>query len=182
MKAAIRALNEDNAAALTTALESLEDVNAVSFFFRRFFFHFTKPLLYQAAEKLSIPLATVLLAKGADPNKLCASTGLAPIHMAAPNTDLFKLLLSHHGNYSLPDGHQKEPVFYAVDKNNEELVHFLLEKDGTVATRCNDKRTPLHDCAERGFIEIARDLLDHGADVNAQNWVTFLFTTSLFHS
>jgi ankyrin repeat protein len=101
---------------------------------------------------------------------LCALTGLAPIHLAASNTELFKLFLDHNGDYLLPDGHQKEPIFYAVDKNNQELVHFLLEKDGTVATRCNDKRTPLHDCAERGFLDIGIDLLDHGADVNARNW------------
>jgi hypothetical protein len=33
MKAAIKAINEDNLDALTTALESLEDVNTVSFYF-----------------------------------------------------------------------------------------------------------------------------------------------------
>jgi ankyrin repeat protein len=133
-----------------------------------------KPLLYLAAEKESIPLCEALLAKQADPNKL-SSTGLAPMHLAANNPELFKLFLASKGLYSLPDGHQKDPIFYAVDKNNKEIVHLLLEKDGTVATRCNDKRTPLHDCAERGFIEVAVDLLDHGADVNARNWVTFSF-------
>jgi ankyrin repeat protein len=98
------------------------------------------------------------------------------MHIAASNTDLFKLLLEHSGNFTLPDAHQKEPLFFAVAKNNQELVHLLLEKDGTVATRCNDKRSPLHDCAERGFLEIAVDLLDHGADVNARNWnVDFIF-------
>jgi ankyrin repeat protein len=121
----------------------------------------------------------VLLNKSADPNKFCASTGLAAMHLAASNTELFKLFLEHNGDYSLPDAHQKEPIFYAVDKNNQDLVHFLLEKDGTVATRCNDKRTPLHDCAERGFLDIAIDLLDHGADVNARNWnVYFAFKIS----
>ena len=32
-------------------------------------------------------------------------------------------------------------------------------------------RTPLHDCAERGFCDIAKDLLAHEADINAQNWI-----------
>jgi ankyrin repeat protein len=131
-----------------------------------------------AAEKESIALSEVLLRKGADPNKL-ASTGMAPIHLAAGNAELFKLYLASKGLYSLPDGHQKDPIFYAVDKNNQEIAHLLLEKDGTVATRCNDKRTPLHDCAERGFMEVAIDLLDHGGDVNAQNWVLFMFIMSL---
>ena len=160
MKAATRALNEDNLEAFRTAIENLEDVNALSH---------GKSLLYLAAEKNSQPFCEALLEKGADPNKL-TDTGMAPIHIVAPETDLFKLFMGHGGDYSLPDAHQKEPIFYAVDCNNQELVHFLLEKDGTVATRCNDKRTPLHDCAERGFIDIASDLLDHGADVNAQNW------------
>jgi ankyrin len=101
------------------------------------------------------------------------------MHVAASNTDLFKLLLENQGNYSVPDAHLKEPIFYAVDRNNQELVHLLLEKDGTVATCCNDKRSPLHDCAERGFLDVAVDLLDHGADVNARNWnVCFAFKMS----
>jgi hypothetical protein len=33
------------------------------------------------------------------------------------------------------DSPKSQPIFDAVDKNNQELVHFLLEKDGTVATR-----------------------------------------------
>lgn len=31
-------------------------------------------------------------------------------------------------------------------------------------------RTALHNAAERGFLEIATDILNHGADINAQNW------------
>jgi hypothetical protein len=38
MKAAIKAINEENADALTTALDSIEDVNGVSYLFLAFFF------------------------------------------------------------------------------------------------------------------------------------------------
>jgi ankyrin repeat protein len=135
-----------------------------------------KSLLYVATEKESLPLIKALLEKGADPNKL-SSSGMAPIHLVAHNTECFRLFLENKGNLSQPDCHQKEPIFYAVHRNNVELVHLLLETDGTVATRCNDKRTPLHDCAERGFLEVAIDLLDHGGDVNARNWdVSFSFS------
>jgi ankyrin repeat protein len=144
------------------------------FLFWRSFFSHSRPLLYLAAEKGSVSLATILLEKGADPNRLCASTGLAPIHLAAANSELFKLFVAKSGDYSLPDGHQKEPIFYAVDKNNQDLVEFLVEKDVRIATRCNDNRTPLHDCAERGFVEVADILLDHGADVDARNWNVLL--------
>jgi ankyrin repeat protein len=101
------------------------------------------------------------------------------MHLAAGHSELFKLYLASIGIYGLPDGHQKDPIFYAVGKNNQEIVHLLLEKDGTVATQCNDKRTPLHDCAERGFMEVAIDLLDHGANPNACNWVLFCFHSVL---
>jgi hypothetical protein len=63
-------------------------------------------------------LSEVLLANGADPNKL-APSGLAAIHLAAGNTELFKMYLASNGIYALPDGHQKDPIFYAVGKNNQ---------------------------------------------------------------
>ena len=33
----------------------------------------------------------------------------------------------------------KTPLFYAVDCNNQELVHQLLEKGDTANDACNDK-------------------------------------------
>ena len=107
MKAAVKAINEDNLEALKTAVESIEDINVPTS---------GKTLLYLAAEKESMEFSQVLLEKGADPNSL-ATTGMAPIHLVSGNTELFKLYLEKGGNYALPDSHQKQPIFYTINKS-----------------------------------------------------------------
>lgn len=46
----------------------------------------------------------------------------------------------------------------------------ISSETGIVTHKCNDLRTPLHDAAERGFLEIAIELLDNGGDINDENW------------
>ena len=46
-------------------------------------------------------------------------------------------------------------------------MYCLSNKSCDINTRDNAGYTPLHECAARGHLEIARALLEHGADVNA---------------
>lgn len=121
-----------------------------------FLLSFTKPLLGLAAEKGSVPLSTVLPAKHTDFIKLSFLTGLAPMHIAVGNTEL----LEDSGNYSVPDAHQKEPIFF-----------------GTWSICCwkRMERLPLKatttglPCAEHSFLEVAANVLDHSTFVDAQD-------------
>lgn len=70
MRAAIKAINEDNTEALTTAIEKLDDIDAGIFhWFIMFLSFYLKSLLYLAVEKGSMPLVKVLLEKHPDANK-----------------------------------------------------------------------------------------------------------------
>lgn len=158
MKLALKAIKSSNLESLNKALLQIEDVNLT-----------TPQLLFLAVEEKFIEGIKVLLSKGADPTLLNAD-GIAPIHIAAQNTEIFYLLIDNGANVATPDSHLKTPIFYAVDVNNYVVVKKISNQEGIVTHRCNDERISLHDASERGFNEIAIELLQNGANVNAQNW------------
>ena len=56
-------------------------------------------------------------------------------------------------------------ILWHVHQNDARAFQKLLEEDSTlVHTRDYDNRTPLHD-----WIKVAKCLIDHGANVNAQD-------------
>lgn len=56
-----------------------------------------------------------------------------------------------------------------VRKENLEGVKFVLKNGANPNSRTFTGRTPLHEAAMYGFVEIAAELLRHGAEVNATN-------------
>ncbi|KAF3774174.1 Glutaminase liver isoform [Nymphaea thermarum] len=61
-------------------------------------------------------------------------------------------------------------ILWHTHQNDVLAVKKLLEEDQSlVASRDYDSRTPLHVAALHGWIEVAKCLLDCGADVNAQD-------------
>ena len=81
-------------------------------------------------------------------------------------------------------------ILWHAHQNDAGAVRKLLEEDRTlVNARDYDNRTPLHVASLHGWIEVAKCLIDYGADVNAQdrwkntvkkkkNKNTFSFTVS----
>ncbi|RWW31302.1 hypothetical protein GW17_00004076 [Ensete ventricosum] len=72
-------------------------------------------------------------------------------------------------------------ILWHTHQNDVAAVRKLLEEDrGLVNARDYDYRTPLHVAALHGWIDVAKCLLDHGADVNAQdrwkNTVSYIYT------
>lgn len=61
-------------------------------------------------------------------------------------------------------------ILWHTHQNDSSAVQRLLEEDTKlVNARDYDSRTPLHVAALQGWIDVARCLIDHGADVNAQD-------------
>nr|GMD85553.1 serine/threonine-protein kinase STY8 [Ipomoea batatas] len=61
-------------------------------------------------------------------------------------------------------------ILWHAHQNDANAVRKLLEEDRTlVQARDYDHRTPLHVAALHGWIDVAKCLIEHGADVNAQD-------------
>ncbi|XP_004228370.1 serine/threonine-protein kinase VIK [Solanum lycopersicum] len=61
-------------------------------------------------------------------------------------------------------------ILWKTHQNDKSAVRKLLEEDPTlVQARDYDNRTPLHVAALHGWIDIAKCLIEYGADVNSQD-------------
>lgn len=61
-------------------------------------------------------------------------------------------------------------ILWHAHQNDAAAVRKLLEEDRTlVRARDYDNRTPLHVASLHGWIDVAKCLIDYGADVNAQD-------------
>ena len=70
-------------------------------------------------------------------------------------------------------------ILWHAHQNDPAAVRKLLEEDQSlVHARDYDNRTPLHVASLHGWIDVAKCLIEHGADVNAQdrwkNTVSFI--------
>eukprot|EP00435_Cladocopium_sp_Y103_P010245 s1704_g2.t1 len=89
------------------------------------------------------------------PEDLCCCLGYAPLHCAAQagSTDCVQLLLDAEADVSTQSGH----LHFNIAANFEGR-----EREATTA----DGLTPLHVAIACGHLEVARLLVQHGADVN----------------
>ncbi len=133
--------------------------------------------LHRVAERGLLDMGRLLLDWGANPNQ---GTGIGwdprPLHFACwarqpgqPYGELVRLLLAHGADPNADaEGHL--PIAMASDNGATEIVAALLENGArTDVTEREFACTPLHIAAVRGYREIARMLLDRGAQVGAQN-------------
>lgn len=61
-------------------------------------------------------------------------------------------------------------ILWHAHQNDAVAVRKLLEEDRSlVQARDYDNRTPLHVASLHGWIDVAKCLIDYGADVNAQD-------------
>jgi hypothetical protein len=111
--------------------------------------HGGRTLLYQAAALGNVQIATLLLDKGADVNKLSATSvqgeRTSPLHAAsaAGAAAVIDLLVSRKAEVNILDGDGATPLHVAVSRGAVESVQALL-RHGADANRPNaDKRSPL---------------------------------------
>ena len=73
-------------------------------------------------------------------------------------------------------------ILWHAHQNDAAAVRKLLEEDPSlVSARDYDKRTPLHVASLHGWIDVAKCLIEFGADVNAQDrWKNTVSSSSSF--
>ncbi|WP_341811169.1 ankyrin repeat domain-containing protein [Wolbachia endosymbiont (group A) of Oxytorus armatus] len=64
------------------------------------------------------------------------------------------------------------PIHIAIENNNKNIIEFLLSKEVGVNDTDKQGYTPLHYAAWRGRLEVARFLIEKGADINAADTST----------
>lgn len=133
------------------------------------------PLHHLGEWRNNVPLAEWLLKQGA---KLDAhdDIGWTPLDYALDrNREAMIDLFRRHGaketrvNWPNSWGERREAFLSATKRGDLSVIESLLKEDPSLATaRGEDGDTPLHWAAHDGHYEMAALLLQHGADVSAQ--------------
>ncbi|XP_040901344.1 B-cell lymphoma 3 protein homolog [Toxotes jaculatrix] len=125
---------------------------------------------YNQRECLSVVLALSLPSKCLDSKNY---EGLSPLHLAVLRglKDLARMLLDAGADINVMDiksGHS--PLMHAVEGNNTDMVHFLIENGCDVNGQSYSGNTALHSACGRGQVDTVRLLLKSGADSSLKNY------------
>jgi ankyrin repeat protein len=82
----------------------------------------------------------------------------------ANHDDICKYLINHNANIDLVCNMMVTPIYPAVINNNKQMVNYYLERNAKINYRDLAGRTPLYIAVRDGFNEIAKTLIEHGAD------------------
>lgn len=145
--------------------------------------------LLRAASKNDLAKVKKLLAKGKNPNK-CSFYGCTPLHIAAShdNVEIAKALLDAgadiYAHGELASWHPAKdvdgyPMFAAATRDCVNVARLLLEAGYDVDRREMEECTALMYCMIVEAEEVAKLLIEHGADVNASvgRWHPFVYAS-----
>ncbi|MBQ9578333.1 MAG: ankyrin repeat domain-containing protein, partial [Ottowia sp.] len=116
-----------------------------------------------ALDRGNINVAEILLARGADPNACFLLT------LWHGRLDTAKLLLAHGADINHKtesDAEKRTPLMYAAYYDREDLIAFLLDHGANVNDINQDGETALSFAVAENNINMAKILLDKGADPN----------------
>ncbi|XP_051247204.1 ankyrin repeat and SOCS box protein 4 [Dicentrarchus labrax] len=125
-------------------------------------------VMYNALET-----ALVLLQEGAAVNRM--PNGKTPLHVACEvsNSDCVALLLAHGAKVSSLSLSGHTPLHYCITRESVECAQQLIVKGAKVnmPSQSHDEETPLHTVARFGVPELLALYLNHGASVDAVNFL-----------
>ncbi|KAK0705582.1 ankyrin repeat-containing domain protein, partial [Lasiosphaeris hirsuta] len=100
------------------------------------------------------------------------SEGQTPLHLAVQNKQLSttRLLVQKGPNIEAADNEGNRPLYVAAEAGFHDGAKLLLESQALVeSNNSNTGLTALHKAVHGDHLEIAKLLLQHGADVNAKD-------------
>jgi hypothetical protein len=118
-----------------------------------------------AATLDNVPLATLLLSRGAKVEYSCSDGGeFSPLH-AARSAEMVRLLLDNHADPEFEDDNDYRPLnWYAIRGDIAAMRAILLER--VEVNHMRPYQTPLHQAVECN-LDTVKLLMEHGADVEA---------------
>jgi ankyrin repeat protein len=125
--------------------------------------------LHHAAFNDQLDIVKLLLARGANPNDEDIA-GNSPLNLCARrNKDVVDVLLFHGARPDHIDAWGYSPLQTAVAKNRENNIRILFSHGLQIIPEKDDTLTFLHFSYGKANLRIANLLIEHGANVNAQN-------------
>ncbi len=129
--------------------------------------------LHEASEAGQLEVVAWLLKHGADPNARTIPNpgengGYSALHLAVQNghEEVAKLLLKHGAKINVKMSDGATPLMVAAEVGRMGLVDMLVSSGASLTLRGPMKHIPFTMALVSGHLEIARYLLEKGADVN----------------
>jgi ankyrin len=124
-------------------------------------------------------VARLLLERGANINAR-AKGHATPLHLASDDGffDVAQILVSCGADVNAKNDRDETPLFLLLEPSLEcsrhshivlDFIRFLVEYGADANTRSEDNTTALHLASKFGEVEVARVLLNHGANVDAKD-------------
>ncbi len=98
------------------------------------------------------------------------SMGYTALHKAvfSKHFDEVKLLIDKGARVDVQDKHELTPLFYAVMRNDEKMIKFLVET-GNANVNLGKYNNPLSIAISHGYMELAEYLINKGANLDQQD-------------
>lgn len=128
--------------------------------------------LHRAAVGDNAESARILIAHGADVEAVSEQQDSRPLHLAADagSIKVLALLVQAGADIEATDGLDRRPLGRAAAAGQTEAVEALLNSGAGIEARGGQShRTPLIEAAYNGRLDVARFLVQRGADVNARD-------------
>ena len=126
--------------------------------------------LHKAVNYNKITTVEYLLSAGARVNNT-GPNDISPLHCAASNASLplISLLIEHGANVNAQNSYCATPLCSAIHRGDLAVVRKLIAHGAIVnlQTSLKDYDTPLHIAITASYLDIAQELLDRGANINA---------------
>lgn len=132
---------------------------------------FQRTPLHEAARGADLRLLEWMLSQGADP-RARDNDGRTPLHLARKSSA--EVLLRHQADALLPD-HRGNTALHVAAEHDRAMCRWLVQAGVPVNVRNQSGLTPLHFAVLGGKRHVVEELVELGADVNAQTASEYSF-------